>query len=582
MFRSAWIAVLLVFIGSADASQQPKYLYDAASATWASILAMVEPATGLPRDTLNRVYLDLYPQLAPLRWCPNVSTATGASLVVTPCALPECRHRGSYGARFDYAMPSMGTYGSYELTPGGQFDVSAAEFIELSGKGALGNERFEIVLWSDCSGSFPGRPVSGAITLSTDWQRFRIPLRDYMSSNVRIDSLCRVVIGFNDALHRGGTIYLDDIVFVRADGSRIHIAHDEETSTSNIGLYLPSVVAAKDLGLISETEMLARLGQALASIEALSKTHGFPQTHNHIVSLRPDAAQSCIAFVDTGNLAVGLVVVRNAVPQVASRASALLEAMDWEWAFDPAVGLPHGCRFADQPPTGHYDFYAADSHGGQATAIGSGKMPASSWDHLMRPVEAARCASKPHFGPGWLGGGLFMQALPALVLDTSRTPLGSSLIAFIEDQICYAKNAGAVAWGFSATVPPQGCTYCGYGCPLNFIAPHASMLVAGFVFDDVLRANLEALDAAGARPSVNDGVNTYDFGYVSSISLDGTVQSPVFLVFDQEMAFLGAANRLTGGGVRRYFCQDALADGIRRFIPEYANACRPRGRSVRH
>jgi hypothetical protein len=563
-------------------ADRPEFLSDAARGTWASIEALVEPSTGLPHDTLNRVALDLFPQFAPLRRQPSVSVQSPATIDAAPCASADCRDRGFYGLRIAYSMPP-GTSGSYNIESGEPFDVSEAAYIELSVKGAAGGERFEVVLWSDCNGGFPGRPESGLVTASTQWQRRRIVLADY-ASRISLGSLCRISVGFNDAIHTGGVLYLDDIAFFRADGSRIHISHDEETSTTNIGLYLASVVAARDVGFITQADMLARLTTALTSIEALPKWHGFPQTHNHTVSLRAFEGDRCISTVDNGYLAAGLIVLRNAVPQLAARAGAILGAMEWDWTYDPVAGLPYGCRFAAAPPsTFHYDWYAADSHFAHALGIGSGGMPASSWLNLNRSTESARCASTSHFAPGWTGGGLFMQLLPAVFLDQSGAPLGVSARAFIDDQICYAGSIGATTWGLSATVPPGGNDYCGYGCTRSdFVVPHASLLASEIVSTDALRLNLAALEALGARPQVNDGVSTADFGFVSSVAVTGAEVSPVYLILDQAMAMLGATNRLTGGSLRRYVCEDPLMSGIQKRIPEYSGGCRPlRGRAAR-
>jgi hypothetical protein len=95
---------------------------------------------------------------------------------------------------------------------------------------------------------------------------------------------------------------------------------------------------------------------------------------------------------------------------------------------------------------------------------------------------------------------------------------------------------------------------------------------------DVLLRNLEGFTAMGARPLVNDGVATSDFGFVASASLvDGGI-APVYLVLDQSMAFLAMANRLTAGRIRQYVCKDARVTRLRQHLPEYAGSCRPRRR----
>ncbi len=76
-------------------------------------------------------------------------------------------------------MPA-GQWGSYNVESPG-FNVSKATFLDAWVKGAQGGERFEFVLWSNCQGSFPGRPNSGLISVNQNWEQRRIPLADFQS-----------------------------------------------------------------------------------------------------------------------------------------------------------------------------------------------------------------------------------------------------------------------------------------------------------------------------------------------------------------------------------------------------------------
>jgi hypothetical protein len=224
------------------------------------------------------------PQFAVMRSRPVVNKAEGASLASADCAKTGCRHSGRYGQRFVYQMPA-GTWGSYSLQPP-RFSVSKAAYLEAWVKGVKGGERFEFVLWSYCSQGFPGRPSSAVITTTRSWKRVRVPLVDFVSPNVKLSSLCRLSIGFNDALSPAGTVFLDEIAFVDSAGKRIHIALDETTNVSNVGLYIADVIGALEVGLETYSSAKAKLSRTLTSLERLEKSHGFPHTHNHVVSLR--------------------------------------------------------------------------------------------------------------------------------------------------------------------------------------------------------------------------------------------------------------------------------------------------------
>lgn len=529
---------------------------------------MIEPSTGLPQDRFDRSLYDIFPQFAVTRRRPVLSTGGGGMLDATRCTDAACRLSGRYGLKLAYSTPSA-SFASFALDSPA-FDVSKATYLELWVKGAAGGEAFEVVLWSDCAGGFPGRPPSGQVTATTRWRRVRIRLADY-ASYANLSGLCRLSIGFNDAMSHGGTVYLDRVAFVDAYGRRLAIPFDEETSTTNIGLYMADIVAAADLGMVGRAAATARLGRTLTSLESLQKWHGFPQNWNRVVSLAPATGGDCISTVDVANLAAGLVVVRQRLPALATRASALLAAMDWSWLYDASAGLLYGCRYPNGSASPwHYDLLAADSRLAYVVGIGTGGVPVSSWSNLHRSTEAARCAADQHFGPGWLGGGLFMQFLPGIFVPEAGTALGESAQHFAEDQVCYATQIGAPAWGWSATsLPPNGYDYCGFGlfCE-EALVPHASILATDYVPLAELEKNLEALQALGARPPVTDGSRTFDFGFADSVNWHTREVDTAYLELDQSMAFLSLANR-QNGRTRKAFAADPIGATAISLIPDY-------------
>ena len=112
------------------------------------------------------------------------------------------------------------------------FDVSKATYLTLWTKGAVGGERLEIVLWSDCAAGFPGRPNSALISVEPNWQQQQILLADFQPY-VNLSSLCRLSIAFNDAIHPQGTIYLDGIAFTDAQGKLIYTPDEVSLATYN-------------------------------------------------------------------------------------------------------------------------------------------------------------------------------------------------------------------------------------------------------------------------------------------------------------------------------------------------------------
>lgn len=558
--------------------------YDLASlarATYASLNSMLEPSTGLIHDRFDASLLDLFPQFASLRALPATDKSPAAALTAERCAGADCAHTGEYGLKITYAMPA-GNYGSYNLNavPDSRgFDARLAQYLELWVKGRQGGERFEVVLWSNCKGGFPNRPSSALLTATAAWQKLRIPLADYQGY-ANLSSLCRLSFGFNDSIHPGGTIYLDQVAFVDQNGGRIHLPLDEDTNVTNIGLYMSSVAGAAALGIETRPVALTRLGLTLSSLEALPKWHGFPQTHNYVVSRLPSKGDACISTVDSGNLAAGLIVVRQAFPELAQRAAKLLAAMEWDWLFDPSANQFYGCRYPDgsATPTWHYDLLAADSRLAYFIGIGSAKIPASSWETLNAAHESPRCVAPGlwHFEPGWDGGGLFMLGLPAIFIDETGSELQASFINLVRDQQCFAAAQGIPAWGWSAAaVPPYGAEYCGYGedCD-DLIVPHASLLAIDRVGLWEIENNLSQLETLNLRKKAADGITIYDYGFRDSLLWPARQIAEFYLSLDQGMLFLSLVNHQPPGRIRSWFCLDPIAQAAIKKIPGYTGSCK--------
>ena len=546
------------------------------NATYNSILAMVEPSTGLPHDRFDASLYDIFPQFAVIRSIPYSDSDPNASIRCWRSTTSESIHTGHYGLKIEYTMPS-GTWGSYNINLP-HCDISQASSLQFWVKGAQGGEKFEFVLWSDCQGPFPGRPSSAEISVSQTWELMNIPLKDF-ESFADLSSLCRLSIGFNDAMHSGGTIYLDEIVFVDTTGNRIQVQLNEETSVTNICLYISSVLMALDLGLEDYSDVVTKLTTTLSSIDSLYKWHGFPQTHNHVVSLTPSTGDTCFSFVDLGNFAASLILLRQRMPEteLSSRATALLDAMEWDWFYDPIAGLPYGCRYSDESAsTGHYDWLCADSRLGHFISIGTENIPDSSWNNLRRTHEQPWCVDSTHwhYEPGWDGGGLFMAFLPAIFLD-EKDSLSTSTRNFTLDQICYYNQIGASAWGWSATaLPPYGEEYCGYGCfNDSILVPHASIMAIHSVGEDTIYGNLIALESLGARQPVTNDNDSSDFGFRSSVNWVTGGMSSVYLVLDQGMSFLSLANYINHDTIQTLFCQDTITFRAVESIPDYKNSC---------
>ncbi len=111
------------------------------------------------------------------------------------------------------------------------------------------------------------------------------------------------------------------------------VAH--RTSPTNIGLYLLSVVAARDHRWIGELEMVERLEQTFATIARLELYRGHLLNWYDTRDLRP-LEPKYVSSVDSGNLAGHLLAVASAC---ADRETGLDGRADWRQGVDDALAL---------------------------------------------------------------------------------------------------------------------------------------------------------------------------------------------------------------------------------------------------
>src|SRR5664279_2094131 len=159
------------------------------------------------------------------------------------------------------------------------------------------------------------------------------------------------------------------------------------TSAANIGVYLWAVVAAHDLKLISAHNALSLIRATLRSVATLKRSKGFLyqwyDTANKHAILNPGdidcstettpAQDNCyfLSAVDNGWYASGLLVTRQAFPQLAALADSLIKPMDFSIFYDnrpqtacntnmsisgnQPTGQMYGGYYVDQGPAGYHN-----------------------------------------------------------------------------------------------------------------------------------------------------------------------------------------------------------------------------------
>jgi hypothetical protein len=249
---------------------------------------------------------------------------------------------------------------------------------------------------------------------------------------------------YNLDVDQATNLPMDNITF--AGGSASPTSYGQYTSAANIGVYLWAVVSARDLGLISEPQARARIEATLTEVQRLPRYDGFLyqwyDTTNGDVLSNPGQADcpagatpaftNCffVSNVDNGWYASGLIVVRQAMPELAHLADSLIAPMNFGIFYDnraethcnvnPAItgdqptGQMFGGYYAGLPPdqgdnwTHYYHNGALYSDPRISAYIGMGlhQMPGNvwwrSWRELPPPAPYADCQSTdPDFS--WQG-----------------------------------------------------------------------------------------------------------------------------------------------------------------------------------
>jgi hypothetical protein len=208
------------------------------------------------------------------------------------------------------------------------------------------------------------------------------------------------------------------------------------TSAANIGVYLWAVVAANDLGLVSRPQARSLIEATLTELQGLSSYKGFlyqwydtttgatirnPGDINCSADT-PPTEDNCtfVSAVDNGWYASGLIVVRQAMPELADLVNGLMRRMDFSIFYDNGVETSCNVNAAGQPtgqmfggyyvgfgPAGYHNgaFYS-DPRIAVYIGMGLGQMPGNvwwrSWRALPPPAPYDNCAATdPNFS--WEG-----------------------------------------------------------------------------------------------------------------------------------------------------------------------------------
>jgi hypothetical protein len=424
-----------------------------------------------------------------------------------------------------------------------------------------------------------------------------------------------------------------------------------QTSTTNIGAYMWSALVAERLGIIGHDELVARLTKtigSLAQMERYGSTGQFYNWYDHrtgakLTSWPPtgEPLTPILSSVDNGWLATGLRIVEHRVPELARRAGALYDAMDFGFYYRPAVNR---VLFHYAPDTGDapccYDTVVSESRIVDYLGIAKGQLPQKEYfgrwrsfpdscDYSFqetRPVGEERSyfgvdvfeGAYPYDGmmvtPSW-GGSMFEALMPSLFVPEERWGPGSWGVNHpltVRAQIHHGlEEAGYGAWGFSPSNTPEG-GYAAYGVDAVGMDPNGNpsnedhtLVDAGFsgcpgrdpqpppppsaytngvvtphaAFLALRYAPQAALDDLRHLAASYPGLYG-PWGFRDSVNVQTGTPSGAYLSLDQGMIMAAIGNALAGDVLRKAFDGPDLERAVRPVLGVEEFGASPRGCTI--
>ncbi len=393
------------------------------------------------------------------------------------------------------------------------------------------------------------------------------------------------------------------------------------TSPTDIAMYLWSIAAAAQMGLVTPQAGEKLAGQELATVQNLKKWHGFllswySTTSGQAIEGPGEGPVTTlngqfISTVDNGWYASALVVIRNAFPALRPQASSLLSAMNFgvfydngNEATDITAGQMYGGYYVGQgPATFEYGNLNTDPRIAAYIGIGDKTLPGNVWWRTWRTLPAdftwqtqvpkgptvtyAGPYSHQKFSvveghytyqgityvPSWGGSEFEALMAPLVVPEASwgQKNFGLNDLNYAEASALYAtKQLKYPVWGLSpASVPGTSGGYEAYGAyelgsggtgnayADGAVTPYASFLALPFMPQQAFQ-NIEKLKTL---------YKVYGrYGFYDSVNpLTGEV-APRYLALDQGMIMAGIDDALMQGGLQRYYAVDPVAQRIKPYL----------------
>ena len=357
------------------------------------------------------------------------------------------------------------------------------------------------------------------------------------------------------------------------------------TSPTDIALYLLSVLSAYDLNLINREEALQRVQATLTQLSSLASWHHF--FYNYYSTTNLQIARPYISSVDNGWLAAALVVLRQAMPEVAGVCTSLLTQMDFGLFYDEQQGQ---MRLGYDTDNGafapyHYGLLASEARMLSLVAIGKRDVPEQHWFRIYRtlPKEWNWQRQVPQgtyrqyrgydvfeghytyegvaFVPSW-GGSLFEFLMPTLVLrerELAPQGLGLNDQRTAELHMRYAlKERRYPVWGLAPSATPNPGSYAEFGVAAlgakgyedhGVVTPYSSVLALELLPEAVIE---------NIRQLLKHYPIYGEYGLYDAVDVKSGRVAYRYLALDQGMILIAINNYLNEGIMRKRWHADPI------------------------
>lgn len=335
------------------------------------------------------------------------------------------------------------------------------------------------------------------------------------------------------------------------------------TSPTNIGLYLASIIAARDMNFVSAQESNSTISSILNSLEGAEKYEGlfYNWYDTQAGGVYEEGGERFISTVDNAWLAVGLMAIRASTPQFSDRVGSLLNEMNFSLLYDKNKNLFHGGFYpiTKEPTTWFYDILNTEARIASYVGMDMYNIPRVHFERLRKDRTSGQGTGERPSGEifsSW-GGSMFEALMPTLFIPEQEwsDTLASSHKRYVESQMQYGRENNKGFWGYSPSSTPSGnyqevgigalaLKEGGYGAS-SVVTPHALFLSLPFSRDNAF-SSLQRLERR--FPSIyKEG-----YGFTDSINVQTGEAADVILSVDQGMSFLSLFNFLNKNKMHRY------------------------------